>query len=135
MTIASIEGGVAPLIEAQTVINAFHAMIRKRAGDKLDPWIERAHSSLVASFANDVAKDKRAIGAAIASHWSNGQTEGQIAKLKLVKRQVYGRAKIDLLEARLIPTVIRTDPHGPIRAIRLILWCRGAPPVCSRPRT
>ena len=36
------------------------------------------------------------------SHWSNGQTEGQITKLKLVKRQMYGRAKIDLLEARLI---------------------------------
>jgi transposase len=34
--------------------------------------------------------------------WSNGQTEGQITKLKLVKRQMYGRAKIDLLEARII---------------------------------
>jgi transposase len=34
--------------------------------------------------------------------WSNGQTEGQITKLKLVKRQMYGRAKIDLLQARLI---------------------------------
>jgi transposase len=34
--------------------------------------------------------------------WSNGQTEGQINKLKLVKRQMYGRAKIDLLEARLL---------------------------------
>jgi len=45
------------------------------------------------SFANGVAKDKSAIGAAITSHWSNGQTEGQITKLKLVKRQMYGRAK------------------------------------------
>jgi transposase len=34
--------------------------------------------------------------------WSNGQTEGQVNKLKMVKRQMYGRAKIDLLEARLI---------------------------------
>ncbi len=102
VTIAAIEGGVAPLIEARAVINAFHAMIRKRAGEELAPWIERAQSSLVTSFANGVAKDKRAIGAAIASHWSNGQTEGQITKLKLVKRQMYGRAKIDLLEARLI---------------------------------
>ena len=40
--------------------------------------------------------------AAIALPWSNGQTEGQIAQLKLVKRQMYGRAKIDLLQARLI---------------------------------
>ena len=102
VTIAAIEGGVAPLIEARAVINAFHAMIRKRAGEELAPWIERAQSSLVTSFANGVAKDKSAIGAAVASHWSNGQTEGQITKLKLVKRQMYVRAKIDLLEARLI---------------------------------
>ena len=40
--------------------------------------------------------------AAIALRWSNGQTEGQVTKLKLVKRQMYGRAKIDLLQARLI---------------------------------
>lgn len=43
-----------------------------------------------------------AVRAAIASNWSNGQTEGQITKLKLVRRQMYGRAKLDLLEARLI---------------------------------
>jgi transposase len=42
------------------------------------------------------------VRAAIASHWSNGQTEGQITKLKLVKRQMYGRGKIDLLQARLL---------------------------------
>jgi hypothetical protein len=43
-----------------------------------------------------------AVQAAIIQPWSNGQTEGQITKLKLVKRQMYGRAKLDLLEARLI---------------------------------
>ena len=40
--------------------------------------------------------------AAITSPWSSGQVEGQITKLKLVKRQMYGRAKLDLLEARLV---------------------------------
>jgi transposase len=43
-----------------------------------------------------------AVWAAIAEPWSNGQTEGQITKLKLVKRQMYGRGKLDLLQARLI---------------------------------
>jgi transposase len=42
------------------------------------------------------------VRAAITLPWSNGQTEGHITKLKLVKRQMYGRAKIDLLQARLI---------------------------------
>jgi transposase len=102
VTIAAIEGGVPLLVEAREVIAAFHAMIRKKAERELDPWLERARASLVASFANGVTKDKAAVTAAIASAWSNGQTEGQITKLKLVKRQMYGRAKLDLLEARLI---------------------------------
>jgi len=46
----------------------------------------------VASFASGVAKDEPAVRAAITLPWSNGQTEGQITKLKLVKRQMYGRA-------------------------------------------
>jgi hypothetical protein len=57
---------------------------------RVGPWLERAYASLIASFANDVTKDK----AAITTSWSNGQTEGQITKLKLVKRQMYGR-KLD----------------------------------------
>ncbi|MGY3354932.1 transposase [Bradyrhizobium sp. GM0.4] len=77
-------------------------MIRKKAPIELEPWLERARASLVMSFANGVIKDKAAVSAAITTSWSNGQTEGQITKLKLVKRQMYGRAKLDLLQARLI---------------------------------
>jgi len=77
-------------------------MIRKKSHADLEPWLKRASASLVASFANGVTKDRAAVSAAITSAWSNGQTEGQITKLKLVKRQMYGRAKLDLLQARLI---------------------------------
>ncbi|WP_234885934.1 transposase, partial [Agrobacterium vitis] len=85
-----------------TIVAAFQAMIRKKSLADLEPWLERARSSLVAAFANGVAKDRAAVSAAISSTWSNGQTEGQITKLKLVKRQMYGRGKIDLLQARVI---------------------------------
>ena len=102
VTVAAIESGVPMLVEARVVIAAFHAMIRKKAEPELDTWIERAKAGLVASFANGVVNDRAAVRAAIMSAWSNGQTEGQITKLKLVKRQMYGRAKLDLLEARLI---------------------------------
>jgi transposase len=102
VTIAAIEHGVPLLVEAREVITAFHTMIRKKAHIDLDPWLERACASLFASFANGVIKDKAAVNAAITTSWSNGQTEGQITKLKLVKRQMYGRAKLDLLQARLI---------------------------------
>ncbi|WP_425516269.1 hypothetical protein [Rhizobium ruizarguesonis] len=83
-------------------IAAFQKMIRKKSITDLDPWLEKARTGLVASFANGVVKDRAAVSAAITSPWSNGQTEGQITKL--VKRQMYGRGKIDLLQARVVGT-------------------------------
>ena len=77
-------------------------MIRTRAVAELDGWIEQARTSLIAPLARGDARDVAAVRAAITETWSNGQTEGQINRLKLIKRQMYGRAKLDLLEARLI---------------------------------
>lgn len=102
VTVAAVEAGVPVLIEAREIIAAFHVMIRRKTEADLNPWIERGRASLVASFANGVDRDIAAVRAAIVSSWSNGQTEGQITKLKLVKRQMYGRGKLDLLQARLI---------------------------------
>lgn len=102
VTVAAIEGGVPQLVEAREVVAAFQAMICKKSLADLEPWLDRGRSSLVAAFANGVAKDWAAVSAAISSAWSNGQTEGQITKLKLVKRQMDGRGKIDLLQARVI---------------------------------
>lgn len=76
-------------------------LLHKSPGD-LETWIDRAAKSLVASFASGVIRDRAAIQNAITSQWSNGQTEGQITKLKLIKRQMYGRGKLDLLEARIV---------------------------------
>ena len=100
--IAAIEKGVPALVEARKIIADFHDMVRRKAALSLPAWIERACHSLVASFGNGVSKDEAAVLAAITSPWSNGQTEGQVTRLKLVKRQMYGRAKIDLLQARLL---------------------------------
>jgi len=102
VTVAAIEAEVPLLVETREVIAAFQSMIRRKCIAELEPWLERARNTLVASFANGVIKDKAAVSAAIISPWSNGQTEGQITKLKLVKRQMYGRGKLDLLEARVI---------------------------------
>jgi len=102
VTIAAIESGVPLLVIARDIVDDFQSMLRRKCPGELEPWIDKARVSLIASFANGIAKDKAAVLAAIASPWSNGQTEGQITKLKLVKRQMYGRGKIDLLEARLI---------------------------------
>lgn len=100
--VAAIENGLPQLANARELIADFHQMIRTKAIDDMTPWLELAADSLVASFASGVKNDEAAVRAAITSPWSNGQTEGRITKLKLVKRQMYGRGKIDLLQARLI---------------------------------
>jgi hypothetical protein len=102
LIVAAVEARAPTLVEARLLIARFQEMIRKKADGELDPWIADARQSLVASFARGVVNDLAAVRAAISSPWSNGQTEGQITKLKLVKRQMYGRAKVDLLEARLL---------------------------------
>ncbi len=86
--IVAVEAGVPALVEAREIIAAFHAMVRRKAVVERTPWIERARESLVASFASGVAKDEAAVRAAIALPWSNGQTERQINRLKLVKREL-----------------------------------------------
>ena len=90
------------LVEARTLVDRFQAMLRQKLATDLDPWIATASVGLIASFASGVGRDKAVVCATITEPWSNGQTERQITKLKLAKRQMYGRAKIDLLQARLI---------------------------------
>lgn len=102
ITVTAIEAGVPALVQARNLVDRFQTMIRRKAKTELDPWIADAIDSVFASFANEILKDRAAVSAAITEPWSNGQAEGQINKLKLVKRQMYGRAKLDLLQARLI---------------------------------
>ncbi len=80
----------------------FAEIIRDRASDTLDAWLADAERSALRSFAAGLKQDETAVRAALTHDWSNGQVEGQITRLKLLKRQMYGRAKLDLLRARLI---------------------------------
>ena len=100
--VAAAEHAVPALVLARLLVDRFHRLMRQGDTAELDGWITDATQSPIASFGRDVADDKAAIAAAIEEPWSNGQTEGQITKLKLVKRQMYGRANLDLLRARLL---------------------------------
>lgn len=102
LTVAAIEQGAPALAEARTLIDRFQSIVRRKADADLDPWLRDAEPSLIASFARGITKDLAAVRAAVTEPWSNGQTEGHVHRLKLVKRQMYGRAKLDLLEARLL---------------------------------
>ena len=77
-------------------------MLRTGDADALTPWLADTGDSLLASFGKGIRADLNAVRAALSEPWSNGQTEGQITELKLVKRQMYGRARLDLLRARLV---------------------------------
>lgn len=101
-TMAIIEGANPALVVARDLMDRFHSMIKRRAGADLDPWITDATPGLLGSFAKGIVQDRAAVHAALTQPWSNGQTEGQNTKLKLVKRQMYGRANLDLLRARLL---------------------------------
>jgi len=82
----------------------FGKIIREHLPDQFTKWLEKALSSELADFRNFAAsliKDKDAVTAALNTSWSSGQVEGHVNRLKLIKREMFGRGKIDLLEKRL----------------------------------
>lgn len=83
----------------------FLVMLRRREGERLPSWLERAvHCAVpdLSRFAAKLQEDAAAVQAGLTLRHSNGQTEGQVTRLKLVKRQGYGRAKFDLLRKRVL---------------------------------
>lgn len=96
-------GMVAPsLIEAARLAKQFVTMIKERAAGKLDAWLAMASGTELASFVQGLQRDHAAVRAALAEPWSTSPVEGQINKLKTLKRQMFGRAKLDLLRKRLL---------------------------------
>jgi len=93
------------VLEAQQLVADFGTLVRTRDRPGLATWSERAEASSwaeIRSFATGLHRDQSAVEEALSSKWSNGQTEGQINRLKALKRQMYGRAKLDLLRQRFL---------------------------------
>ncbi len=90
---------------AQTLTVEFFRIVRERRADALDAWIATAAESQIAEFSGfsaGLSRDRAAVHAGLSLSWSNGQTEGQVNRLKFLKRQMYGRASFDLLRARVL---------------------------------
>ena len=84
----------------------FRGLLRGGTPDRLDAWLMDARASAIYAmqrFARTIRQDLEAVRNAVLEPWSNGQTEGQIKKLKTLKRAMYGRAGVDLLRARMLP--------------------------------
>jgi len=98
-------GGTAALNSAAELAREFGQVLRERDLAALEPWLTRAEASGLTEFvacATSLRQDEAALTAALTLPWSNGQTEGQVTRLKLVKRQMYGRAKADLRRRRVL---------------------------------
>jgi transposase len=94
------------LTTAALLAQEFGQLVRERRAAELDNWMARAVIPRVPHelriFAKGLRSDYVAVKAALSSAWSNGQVEGQVNRLKLIKRQMYGRAKFDLLRQRVL---------------------------------
>jgi transposase len=104
--VAELSRRLAPEVaRAQELALSFIELVKERRIDALRGWLIEAGRSGVAEFrslANGVTADIQAVRAALSYEWSQGQVEGQVHRLKLIKRQMYGRGKPDLLRARVL---------------------------------
>jgi transposase len=95
----------AQVTAACQLVQAFAQMLRKRDASALDPWITEATMSTVPelrTFAQGIRRDQAAVLAALTYEWSQGQVEGKVHRLKLLKRQSYGHAGFELLRHRVL---------------------------------
>jgi transposase len=90
----------------RTMALSFRTILQKGKIETLHCWLERARDSEVPAlrrFAQKLQQDRQAVEAAVQEKWSNGPVEGHVNRLKMLKRQMYGQASVELLRARLLP--------------------------------
>ena len=93
---------------AQELALDFARMVRQRSTELLPAWLRSVAQSKLkefVGFARGVSEDYEAVKNALIYGWSNSQLKGQVNRLKLIKRQMYGQAKFDLLKARVLHSI------------------------------
>src|SRR5207247_7558216 len=91
--------------EAIDLAQDFATLVRQRQPEALDPWLQRATASTLEAlqrFAKGLYEDDEAVKAGVTLPWSTGPVEGHINRLKMLKRQMFGRARLDLLSRRFL---------------------------------
>ena len=107
------------IVTAETLAQTFREMVKNRKAGDLTNWLESAEASGIPEFngfAMGIRRDHSAVAAGLDQPWSNGQVEGQVHRLKLLKRQMYGRAGFLLLRRRVLPFHLSADAstsHSP----------------------
>jgi len=86
----------------------FVTLLKEQQAEALEGWLKRAKQSQVTeltSFVNGIRRDYAAVYTACSLPWSNGITEGHVNRLKFLKRQMFGRAHLDLLRVKVLHAV------------------------------
>ena len=87
------------------LVKEFQSLLVGKQADRFDQWrlsVERSGLKELQSFSTSLMKDESAVRAAMTYDWSNGQVEGNVNRLKMVKRMMFGRAGFALLWSRVI---------------------------------
>jgi transposase len=108
--LAQLHAQSAEVAEAMDLAQDFTALVRQRQPECLDPWLTRATASTLEAFqrfARGLQEDYQAVKAGVTLPWSTSPVEGHINRLKMLKRQMFGRARLDLLSRRFLRA-----PHG-----------------------
>jgi len=103
--LAQVQEQSTAVAEAIDLAEAFTTLVRQRQPDQLDAWLKRAATSPLTAlrrFATGLYADYQAVKAGMTLPWSNGPVEGHINRLKMLKRQMFGRAHLDLLRCRFL---------------------------------
>ena len=88
------------LATAAALVTRFCGMVKGKSPDPFEDWLREAEASTLAPVAAAIRRDEGAVRAALSEPWSSGQSDGQVNRLKAIKRTMYGRAGFDLLRAR-----------------------------------
>ncbi len=105
--LAQLKAQQVELAEAIELTEAFAALVRHRRPEQLDAWLTQAATCSLAPFRHFAKRlwvDYDAVKAGVTVAWSNGPVEGHINRLKMIKRSMFGRAKLDLLSQRFLHT-------------------------------
>jgi len=114
--VADVGARCPPLGTARTLAHAFRRMLRGHDTAAFLPWLATANRSPLERFVRGLRYDVEAVYGGIALPWSPGQVEGQVHRLKLVKRSMYGRAGFGLLRRRVLAAAeAKRSSHSHVR--------------------
>jgi len=104
--VAALSAGHPQVAISESLAQEFRQVFKDKTTDSLGSWLRHALASGIPEldrFVSGIQRDYDAVEAAVTQHWSNGQVEGQVHRIKLLKRQMYGRSGFALLRHRVLP--------------------------------